>query len=165
MQYRYEYNDTMSSVRLERLPDGRVKAIIDGRERVVQVVPLADGRFLIQDAHGQRIASTASAGDQRYVQVDGQHYELRAESASQRRRGSAAASGDLSAQMPGQVTEIHVGEGDVVSAGDTLIVLEAMKMEIRVTAPADGRVQRLLVQPGDVVERGQSLIELGETEA
>jgi biotin carboxyl carrier protein len=47
-----------------------------------------------------------------------------------------------------------------VARGDTLVVLEAMKMEIRVTAPHEGRVSRLLCAPGDVVERGQPLVEL-----
>jgi methylmalonyl-CoA carboxyltransferase 1.3S subunit len=55
-----------------------------------------------------------------------------------------------------------VSEGDTVERGQTLVILEAMKMELRVTAPEAGRVKRLLVQMGDVVERGQALVEIGE---
>ena len=62
--------------------------------------------------------------------------------------------------MPGQVREVFVRAGDAVKSGQTLLLLEAMKMEIRVSAPADGRVKRLLVQAGDVVDRGQRLVEM-----
>jgi biotin carboxyl carrier protein len=51
-------------------------------------------------------------------------------------------------------------EGEAVTRGQTLLLLEAMKMELRVTAPADGRVWRVHCATGQVVERGQLLIEL-----
>ncbi|MCB9457792.1 MAG: biotin/lipoyl-binding protein [Anaerolineaceae bacterium] len=62
--------------------------------------------------------------------------------------------------MPGQVVNVLVAVGDSVTRGQTLVVLEAMKMEIRVAAPGDGTVRRLLVAQGDVVERGQLLLEV-----
>jgi biotin carboxyl carrier protein len=58
------------------------------------------------------------------------------------------------------VREVLVAEGDTVQRGQTLVILEAMKMEIRVAAPGDGQVRRLLVRQGDVVERGQRLVEI-----
>jgi biotin carboxyl carrier protein len=51
-------------------------------------------------------------------------------------------------------------EGDTVERGQTLIVLEAMKMEIKIAAPHSGRVAKALVKSGQVVDRGQGLIEL-----
>ena len=48
----------------------------------------------------------------------------------------------------------------VVQRGQPLIVLEAMKMEIKIAAPHDGRVAKVLVKPGQVVDRGQGLIEM-----
>ena len=67
--------------------------------------------------------------------------------------------------MPGQVRQVRVAEGDRVERGQTLIVLEAMKMEIRVPATHAGRVARLLVQEGQVVERGQPLIDVAPGES
>jgi acetyl/propionyl-CoA carboxylase alpha subunit len=67
----------------------------------------------------------------------------------------------LSAAMPAQVRGVLVAEGDAVDRGQTLVLLEAMKMEIRVAAPHAGKVKRVLVTVGDVVERGQKLVELG----
>jgi biotin carboxyl carrier protein len=61
--------------------------------------------------------------------------------------------------MPGRVLDVLVQAGDRVHQGDTLVLLEAMKMELRIQAPADGEVARVLVTPGQVVERGQLLID------
>jgi biotin carboxyl carrier protein len=68
--------------------------------------------------------------------------------------------GDLTAQMPGQVVETLVSDGESVASGQTLVILEAMKMEIRIAAPADGVVKKVLVSQGDIVDRGQPLVEM-----
>ncbi len=64
--------------------------------------------------------------------------------------------------MPGQVRAVNVKEGDAVTKGQTLLLLEAMKMEIRVQSPRDGLVKKLYVQQGQTVEREQLLVEIGE---
>jgi 3-methylcrotonyl-CoA carboxylase alpha subunit len=74
----------------------------------------------------------------------------------------AAASGDtsLEAPMPGTVVQLRVQSGSTVSAGETLVVLESMKMEISIAAPRDGSIAAVFVAAGDQVERGATLIEL-----
>jgi biotin carboxyl carrier protein len=62
--------------------------------------------------------------------------------------------------MPGQVRAVNVGEGDTVTKSQTLLVIEAMKMEIRIHAPRDGKVKKLFVQQGQTVERDQVLVEI-----
>ncbi len=62
--------------------------------------------------------------------------------------------------MPGQVTKVLVKAGDNVRRGQALMVLEAVKMEIKITAPWGGRLVKVLVQQGQVVDRGQGLIEM-----
>jgi len=54
--------------------------------------------------------------------------------------------------------------GDAVALGQTLVILEAMKMEIRVPAPHAGRVAAISVREGQVVDRGQALVELAHTD-
>ncbi len=81
------------------------------------------------------------------------------------RRATRKTSGGLTATMPGQVQSVLVSAGDTVTRGQVLVILEAMKMEIKVAAPADGVVKRVWVSVGDVVERGQGLIEIGDTSA
>lgn len=62
--------------------------------------------------------------------------------------------------MPGLIVDVLVKEGDEVARGAALVVLEAMKMETRLTAPATGRVRCVHCAKGQTVERGQVLVEL-----
>jgi acyl-CoA carboxylase subunit alpha len=68
-----------------------------------------------------------------------------------------AAAGSLLAPMPGTVVRVAAAQGDRVTVGQPLVVLEAMKMEHTVAAPVDGVVTALHVRPGDQVESGQAL--------
>ena len=72
--------------------------------------------------------------------------------------------GGLIAPMPGAILATEVKSGDTVSKGDVLIVLEAMKMEHRITAPRDGKVENVHVTIGDQVEKEQLLVSLEEEE-
>lgn len=77
--------------------------------------------------------------------------------------GVAAAStggGVIKAPMPGMVIRVLVGEGDAVVAGQGLVVLEAMKMENELKAPAAGVVRVVRATPGTAVEKGSVLVEL-----
>ncbi len=69
----------------------------------------------------------------------------------------AVASGSLLAPMPGTVVRVAVAEGDAVEAGQTVLVLEAMKMQHTVTAPRAGTVTRMSVQPGAQVAANEVL--------
>jgi 3-methylcrotonyl-CoA carboxylase alpha subunit len=68
--------------------------------------------------------------------------------------------GRLSAPMPGKVVSFAVKAGDTVSKGQVLAVMEAMKMEHTIAAPADGTVAELLYAPGDQVAEGAELLKL-----
>jgi biotin carboxyl carrier protein len=63
--------------------------------------------------------------------------------------------------MPGLVVDVPAAAGARVRRGATLVVLEAMKMEYRLVAPAEGVITRIGCAKGDTVQRGQILIELG----
>ena len=75
-----------------------------------------------------------------------------------------SAEGSLEAPMPGVIVAVSVAEGDEVKAGDTLLVLEAMKMEHQVHAPAAGVIKRIRFQPGSQVNEGDLLVELSQAE-
>lgn len=62
--------------------------------------------------------------------------------------------------MPAQVRTVFVQAGEQVEKGDDLLLLEAMKMEIRLRAPYTGRIRRVLAAEGDTVERDQILVEI-----
>ena len=66
----------------------------------------------------------------------------------------------INAPLPGVVIKINAKVGGKVSAGDTLLILEAMKMENNITADANGTIKAILCKEGDQVQSGQALVEL-----
>lgn len=66
----------------------------------------------------------------------------------------------VNAPMPGNILRIDVKEGDKVKAGQTLLILEAMKMENEIAAPKDGTIVQIATSKGAVVETGTPLIVL-----
>jgi 3-methylcrotonyl-CoA carboxylase alpha subunit len=158
MIFTYQHQGQRYTVRLEPGGDGRYRVWIGERHVEVQAARLPDGSWrLVIDGQAQRVYSAARK-EERHVFVDGSTYVLTV-GEPRRKRSGGAGGGDLTAQMPGQITRVLVSEGEAVHHGQPLVILEAMKMEIRVTAPDEGRVRRVLVQAGEVVERGQALVE------
>jgi propionyl-CoA carboxylase alpha chain len=72
--------------------------------------------------------------------------------------GTQVPSGGLAAPMPGTVVEVRVAPGERVTAGTTLVVMEAMKMEHHINAPAGGIVVEVFVGPGQQVDNGVALL-------
>jgi len=136
-------------------------ATIDGKSFPIQIIRAENGRMdLLVD--GRRVsAHVSSEGAKRWVTVNGQTLMLTKTSGAKRgvRHDHA---GGLIAPMPGQVRSVAVSVGDVVRKGQTLLTLEAMKMEIRIQALKDGKVTALHVQQGQTVDREQILIEVEE---
>ncbi len=76
------------------------------------------------------------------------------------KKQSSVSKGDLKAPMPGRIISVHVKAGDVVSSGQRLIVLEAMKMENELRSVHDGTITAVHVQSGQSVEKNTILIEV-----
>ena len=164
-EFTYQANSEVKSVQVTPIDDGYL-VTIEGHSYRVAAQRAATGQLaLIIDEHRQRAFVAVGEGgteDIRRVWLDGQAWTVTKHDARTRRRDNAsdAANGALSAAMPGQVREVLVAEGETVLAGAPLVILEAMKMEMRITAPFAGIVSTLHCSTGDVVERGQLLVEL-----
>ena len=158
--YTYEWNEQTITVKIEKLGDNRYHITVADRGYDVDATELSNGRWLIQNDDERCVTQVASSGQERFVHVDGKHFSLTVSEGRISRRKQSGSAGDLKAQMPGQVVDVLVNEGDTVERNQTLVILEAMKMEIRVNAPVDGSVKRVMVNQGDVVERGQLLVEM-----
>jgi biotin carboxyl carrier protein len=162
--YHYEIDDELKIVSVEREGD-QFRVTVGERSYLVAAELWPDGPLSLE-LEGQRwLAHTAGRGERRYVALDGESWAFAAVSRQQARRRRQGALPDLAhshlqAAMPGQVVTVLVAEGDAVERGQTLVLLEAMKMELRVTAPYDGRVKRVECVAGQVVERGQMLVEV-----
>ncbi|RMH38676.1 MAG: biotin/lipoyl-binding protein [Deltaproteobacteria bacterium] len=137
----------------------------DGAVRVAAFAedPVAAGAaaplsIAIEDAGGvRRTWRVIADGARRYVLGGGRAIEL-VERPRFPDAAEAVPDGALVAPMPGAIVEVRVREGDRVAAGDTLVVLEAMKMEHRVVAAEAGVVARVLVAEGEQVDADTLLV-------
>jgi biotin carboxyl carrier protein len=124
------------------------------------VTPLGPGRFRISDGARAWTAWVDRDGARRHVTVEGLgEVRLEREQPGRRRRREAAA-GSLASPMPGTVVKVLVSAGDRVERGQDLLVVEAMKMEIKVSAPVAGTVKAVRAAEGDPCDAGQVLAEV-----
>lgn len=143
--YQIQIGERLYQVQATQSGDGQLKLVVDGIHHQAAVV-----------------AGRGNHAQERMVWFAGQTWILEKVDADQpRQRGTAAqVDGLLTAAMPGQVRELLVVQGDAVTAGAPLAILEAMKMETRVTASINGTITTIHCAVGDVVERGQLLFEI-----
>jgi len=122
--------------------------------------------------HGKRVVEVfLSSQDRDTYQVlmfGGQRVVTRIRDRARSREQSGASEGEnpnLLAPMHGLVVDVSVGEGEQVEQGQTLVVLESMKMQMQLRAPRSGRVIKLNVQPGQEVQKGALLVQLDESDS
>jgi biotin carboxyl carrier protein len=162
LDFQYQFGNETTTVRLEKT--GAEYAVrVNGQRFTVTVEPRAQGELTLL-INGQRYtAHIAAEGARRWMALNGQTFELIVPQAQKKtRRDKAGGHESLEAQMPGLVRQVLVAEGEAVTQGQTLLTLEAMKMEIRVNAPHAGTVEKVGVRAGETVARGQVLIQLNE---
>jgi 3-methylcrotonyl-CoA carboxylase alpha subunit len=124
-----------------------------------------DGDLLVEDDAGVvRRFTVASEGGSHHVHADGRDHLIDDRERFPDRRAAASAGG-LTAPMPSRVVKVLVAEGDLCQRGQTLLILEAMKMEHAVRADATCRVRRLFVAEGDPVDAGAPLVALDPADA
>ena len=122
----------------------------------MKVTPSGKSLYRVTDGDRTWMVAVAGPPDDRWVWIDGRVIQLDAPSTG-RSRGRTA-SNELSAPMPATVVSVMVEIGARVARGDTLIMLEAMKMELAIRAPRDGVVTAVHCQPGELVQPGVQLI-------
>ena len=142
---------------------------VNGNPLSCDISNIAEGYFHIlmndQSYRAEVVERDAASG--RYtIKVNGRHYSVVIKDKFHillDKMGMNASSGakvaHVRAPMPGLIIALRVKDGDVVKAGDTLLILEAMKMENIIKAPGDATVKSVKVRMGDGVEKNQVLIE------
>ncbi|HEY8130369.1 MAG TPA: biotin/lipoyl-containing protein [Thermoanaerobaculia bacterium] len=122
-----------------RLEDGTQLSLIHDREGTTHQISLDDSIILVE------------LTDPLSLKRKGREDEL-------------GAGGTIRAMMPGRIVRVMVNKGDTVRKGASLLVLEAMKMENEIQAPADGVVDQVLVETGQTVESGAELVHIAPLE-
>ena len=141
---------------------------IDGQPYEVDIVMAENGACsILHDGHSYNAELIRSGGGKNYQVntlfssysvdiIDSQAKYLRMRKNSEEKQGDKVVS-----PMPGKVMKIPVNEGDLLSAGDIVVVLEAMKMENNIDSDRAGVVKSIKVNRGDSVLEGDVLITLG----
>jgi len=165
VKYFVKVNGEAHEVELvERL--GRLEVRLDGEpvdaryeevDRLGQIALFLGDRAFAVSIEGDSESSHVTVAGHVY-QVELEDERERAAHAAERERG--AKGGDVKSVMPGVVVELLVAEGDRVEAGQPLLILEAMKMQNEIAAPAAGHVARLHVARGEAVGSGARLCTL-----
>ena len=126
-----------------------------------KVEPLGNGRFEIVSGEHRRVAYAVRHGSESWVFIDGRVYVV-SETTASRGRGHRDDLTALAAPMPATVVSVNVAAGQQVKAGDTLVTLEAMKMELAIKAPRDGVIRAISCRVGELVQPGNPLVDLAE---
>lgn len=137
---------------------------VDGEPVPIQLTPLNEAGLHLLNRGSQAVElHLCSREEDTYdVLLGTQRLQARVETLAKylRRRDEATGSNLLKAPMAGLVVEVRVREGDLVEAGQTLVVLESMKMQMQLRAAMEGRVEAVTVAPRQQVEKGVTLVRL-----
>ncbi len=125
---------------------------------------LDESGALLAEVNGVRIAATV-VGDGAMVQIvaHGHNHRLTRIDPMEAAAAGQALGGKLTAPMPGRIVAVNVADGEKVKAGQSLIVLEAMKMEHIIAAPSDGIVSAVRFAAGDQVNEGDELLAMADS--
>jgi biotin carboxyl carrier protein len=164
MKYITIINERRYEIEIDK--EGRLR--VNGEPRDVDFLSLDDSLYsVLMDGQSHEVVIDERDGGYE-VQIGGRLYagqvlDERAQLMATRRGGVDAGSGEiqLKAPMPGLIVTVPVTEGQAVTKGQTVIVLESMKMQNELKSPRDGTVLRIAVAGGQSVEQGKLLLTIG----
>lgn len=153
-EFTVEIHETGIQVNGEELPEGSLSALND------------QGLFLFQqNGRQQEMHIQRQPNQQIRVNIGGHSFTAEVErerpgSSHNKTRSLEAPDGQIRAPMPAIMIDLLVIEGDRVEAEQTLLILEAMKMQVKVVSPQPGIIRSIHRHPGDRVDKGELLIQL-----
>ncbi|MDT0496412.1 biotin/lipoyl-containing protein [Algiphilus sp. W345] len=126
---------------------------------------LGDGRHRVRAGEERREVHIAQHGDHIWIHVDGRAYALHRINPLDALAARGAGGGDSTlSPMPGTILTVQVQPGDAVEAGQVLLTMESMKLEVTITAPHDGEIAEVLCAPGQTVPVKAALLRFADKE-
>ncbi|HEX2173301.1 MAG TPA: biotin/lipoyl-containing protein [Dehalococcoidia bacterium] len=167
MKYLIELDDRSIELDITEGEGGPIVRLED-RELAVHLAsvgPTGPYSLLLDDASYEGYVESTEGGYR--VILGGQVFQMTVEEAARARLHGLAGAGAkhegvtiVAAPMPGLVIGVPVEVGQTVKRGETVVILQAMKMENELRTPRDGTIKEILAQPGDTVAQGQPLVTL-----
>jgi acetyl/propionyl-CoA carboxylase alpha subunit len=160
MRQRFQSGERVYEVEVERRGES-YQAKIDGQAFEFEVLDMQPGLISLRVQGKPAAIYWAADEGVKWLSMSGCTYRLeKPKPAAMHASGEITGAESIRSPMPAQVRAVQVQIGQEVEKGETLLLLEAMKMEIRVRAPAAGRVTRLMVEEGQSVIKEQMLLEM-----
>ena len=162
MERRYfRVGKKLHKIWLTQTEAGRIKYRIDeGEERQAACVQLDEHILLLETPEGRLPVYIVRHSQEVLAQIQGESFQLREEDAEHGLADGADAEDDkvLAAPVPAKVVKILVAPGDAVKRGQSVIILDSMKVELELKASAAGKVREVLAQEGQQIPMGQPLM-------
>jgi biotin carboxyl carrier protein len=170
MAYEIKLEKRVANIDLLNRAGSKMLIAVDGIRYDIDLVMVENGVYsILYNGHSHNIELIEGENSKKYiVNTFGRSYNteiIDAETKYQQSRTAGLESegtNDISSPMPGKVIKIPVKKGEAVTQGQTLIVVEAMKMQSEFKATADRVVGEILVREGDLVAAHQLMIKLAE---
>jgi acetyl-CoA carboxylase biotin carboxylase subunit len=171
-EFRFILNGLPHRLRLIFHSGNEYQLLIDGAPADARILGLEGHklRLTLEDSMHTAFVSENDQGHA-WISIDGELYHLVREDIliaedffSGTGSGSGGDPGRITSPMPGKVVKLNVAEGDKVTRGQVILIVEAMKMENSILAPADGTVDTVNVKPGDKVDTSLALVHLSVIE-
>ncbi|HZR36785.1 MAG TPA: biotin/lipoyl-containing protein [Nevskia sp.] len=161
MHHAFKIGEAEHNLELSRARDGYRLHLAD-RTVPVNLHLEDDGSAVLTVGGRSERVLIAARGDDVFVHLNGAAYQLRYEHPLQRLAQQSAGSAEdrVRAPMPGSLVSVAVKAGQSVARGDTLLVMESMKMETTIAAPRDGVVEAVHFAPGQTFDRDAVLLEM-----
>ncbi len=160
-------NDRTATVELVSREDNKFNIKIDDKIYDVDILFTPNGSYSILHNHRSWELETAKANEFNTFNIYkyGQSIKVEIEDALSKYRknkqtGSHDGQNNIIAPMPGKIVKVLVEEGEPISAGDTVLIISAMKMESEFKSPVDGIVKKVHIKDNDIVNGDQLLVEI-----
>lgn len=165
MSYEVNIDDQTSTIELLNRDGNKVKIVLDGKKYDADIVMVEKGVYsIIMDGVSYNIELIENNSSKNYVvntlyeSFDVEIVDAESKYLKSRKKDDGDDNNVISTPMPGKVVKILVKVGDKVKAGETVIIISAMKMESEYKVKKDRLIKEILVKEGDVVDGHQPLI-------
>lgn len=153
---------------VEILSDGSL--LLNGKPHKVDFLALSNSLYsMLKDDRSYEMAVEDGGGGQYEILLSGRLYEAqvldeRAMLMLNRKGGLKLNSGELISPMPGLIVDVLAAPGTIVAEGQTLVILESMKMQNELKSPRAGVIKSIHIHKGQTVDKGTLLIIVGDTD-
>jgi biotin carboxyl carrier protein len=141
------------------LKDGNLTFTLEGNQYSYRLVSRSGPELILDDGQRFTAAVGTSNRDGESMVISRGHEAIVSVGGKKMKKGGGH-SGGLTSPMPGKIFKVVKREGEIVTKGETILILEAMKMEHSIRADKDGKVRKILYQESALVQGGVVLVEL-----